>query len=84
MEENKPEIISNIKAALVGVGKPNDDLSAEIVYNDLKRFAISQSHTSFENPEPIMISCNHTFSFKVKKQKSDFQKRMKNLQNSIK
>jgi len=84
MEENKPEIIAKIKMALGEVGKPNGDLDAEIVYTDLKSFAIGQSHTSFDEVEPFKISLDHTFNFKVKKQKSDFQKRMKNLQNSIK
>jgi len=39
---------------------------------------------SFDEPKPYKISLDNTFNFKVKKQKSDFQKRIKNLQNSIK
>ena len=84
MEENKDEIIAKIKMALGEVGKSNGDLDAEIVYNDLKSFSVSETNISFDEPEPFKISCNHTFNLKVKKQKSDFQKRIKNLQNSIK
>jgi len=107
MEDRKPEIIPKIKMALGGVGKPNDDLDAEIVYNDMKSYADSEIHVScdfnkigetiipldlnnkdtlisFDELKSFKISCNHTLNFKVKKQKSDFQKRIQNLQNSIK
>jgi len=84
MEENKTEIIAKIKIALGSIGKSNGDLDAEIVYNDLKQFAISETQISFDEPEVFKISLNHTLNFKVKKPKSDFQNRIKNVSKTSK
>jgi S-adenosylmethionine hydrolase len=58
--------------------KIKGEISISLDFNNVDTSINFQELKIYEN------DMNQTLNFKVKKQKSDFQKRMKNLQNSIK
>jgi len=69
--------IHQTEKELIEKGLIEEPISISLDFNN-------DSLISFDEVKPYKISLNHTLNFKVKKPKSDFQKRIKNLQNSIK